>query len=95
MLLKQQFFTASGSNQRSEQAFQYASSYLQHRDQPLLQILPLKLAEWIAKNLAEELNLPDTGDEWSSEELNSILTHCLVSDQQGNNLHTSNLIVSA
>ena len=53
-----------------------------------LQILSLKLAEWIAKNLAEELNLPDTGDEWSSEDLNSTLTCCLVSDQWGNNLHT-------
>jgi hypothetical protein len=59
MLLKQHFFTASGSNQRSEQTFQYAYR-LYH---PLLQILPLKLAELIAKNLAEEFNLPDAGVE--------------------------------
>ncbi len=83
LLLKQQFFTASVSNQRSDQEFQYA--YRQH--QPLLQpeFLPLKLAEWIAKNLAEEteeLNLPDPGD------LTRILTGCLVSDRRSNNLHT-------
>ncbi len=84
ILLIQLFFTASGSNQRSDQAFHYA--YRQHH--PLLQFLQLKLAEWFAKNLAEELNLPDTGDEWSSGDLNRILTRCLVSDQRGDNLHT-------
>ncbi len=75
-LLMQQFFTASVSNQRSDQAFRYA--YCQHP--PLLQpeFLPLKLADWIAKNLAEELNLPDPGHEWSSGDLTRILTRCLV-----------------
>ena len=84
MLLKQQFFSASGTNQRQEQAFQYA--YRQKH--PLLQFLPLKLAEWVAKNLADELGLPDSCDQWTSEELNSILTRCLVSDRRGDNLHT-------
>ncbi len=84
MLLKQQSFAASGSNQRSDQAFQYV--YHQHHSR--LQIIPVKLAEWIAKNLAEELNLPDPWDEWSSGDLNCILTRCLVSDRLGDNLHT-------
>ena len=48
----------------------------------------LKLAEWVAKNLADELGLPDSGDQWTSEELNSILTRCLVSDRRGDNLYT-------
>jgi hypothetical protein len=58
MLLNQKFLTVSGSNQRLKQAFHYADGQ-QHR---LLQFLLLKLEEWIAKNLVEELNLPDTGD---------------------------------
>jgi hypothetical protein len=86
LILMQQVFTASVSNQRSDQAFRYA--YCQHH--PLLQpeFLPLKLADWIAKNLAEKLNLPDPGHEWSSGDLTRILTRCLVSDRRGNNLHT-------
>jgi hypothetical protein len=52
ILLKKQFFTGSGTNQRNEESFQYA--YRQNH--PLLQFLPLKLAEWMAKNLAEEKN---------------------------------------
>jgi hypothetical protein len=54
LLLKQQLFTTSGTNQREEQAFRYA--YRQNH--PLLQFLLLKLAEWIAKNLSDELDLP-------------------------------------
>ncbi len=61
MLLKQQVFSASGANQNREQTFQYA--YRQHH--PLLQYLPQKLAEWLANNMSEELNLPDPSDEWS------------------------------
>ncbi len=55
MLLKQQLFSASGDRQ----TFQYA--YRQHH--PLLQFLPLKLAEWLAKNMSDELNLPDSDEE--------------------------------
>ena len=84
MLLKQQVFSASGANQNREPTFQYA--YRQHH--PLLQYLPQKLAEWLANNMSEELNLPDPGDEWSSEALNNILIHCLVSNRRGDNLHT-------
>jgi hypothetical protein len=80
MLLKQQLFSASGDRQ----TFQYA--YRQHH--PLLQFLPLKLAEWLAKNMSDELNLPDSRDEWSSADLNNILIHCLVSNRRGDNLHT-------
>ena len=79
-----QFFTASGTNQRQEQAFQYA--YRQKH--PLLQFLPLKLAEWVTKNLADELSLPISCDQCTSEELNCILTRCVVSDRWGDNLHT-------
>jgi hypothetical protein len=84
MLLKQQVFSASGANQNREPNFQYA--YRQHH--PLLQFLPQKLAEWLANNMSQELNLPDPGDEWSSEALNNILIHCLVSNRRGDNLHT-------
>ena len=64
------------------------SFFLRNQHHPLLQFLPQKLAEWLAKNMSEELNLPDPGDEWSSEALNNILIHCLVSNRRGNNLHT-------
>ena len=85
MLLKQQVFTADGSNQGNVGVLQYAY----RRNHALLQFLPFKLAEWIAKNLADELRMmPDFGEDWSSDQLNRILTGCLVSDRQGNNLHT-------
>jgi hypothetical protein len=67
ILLKPQVFSASGANQNRNQTFQYA--YLQQH--PLLQFLPQKLAECLAKNMSDELNLPDPGDEWSSEALNT------------------------
>ena len=85
MLLKQQVFAAPGSNQGNDKVFQYAY----RRNHALLQFLPIKLAEWIAKNLADELRMrPDSGEDWSSDQLNRILTGCLVSDRRGNNLHT-------
>ncbi len=55
VLLKQQLFSASGDRQ----TFQYA--YRQHH--PLLQFIPLKLVEWLAKNMSDELNLPDSDEE--------------------------------
>ncbi len=72
MLLKQQVFTASGAANRLEQMFEYAF----RGSHPLIQFLPQKISEWIAKNLAYELNLPPRtgpGDDWSSEDLNRIL----------------------
>jgi hypothetical protein len=84
MMLKQQFFTESGANTGQEPTFQYA--FRQHH--PNLQFLPLKLAEWVAKNMADELNLPDFGDDFSSADMNRILTHCLVSNRKGDNLHS-------
>ena len=77
MLLKQQLFSASGDRL----TFHYA--FRQHH--PLLQFLPLKLAEWLAKNMSDELNLPDSRD---AADLNNILIHCLVSNRRGDNLHT-------
>ena len=58
-----------------------------------MQFLPLKLAEWVAKNLSDELNLPDlpdSDDDFKSVVLNRILqvTQCMVSNRSGNNLHT-------
>ena len=51
--------------------------------------LPIKLAQWIAKNLADELGmLPASREDWSSSQLNRILTGCLMSDRRGNDLHT-------
>ena len=87
MMLKQQFFTTSGVNQGHDRSFQYAY----RRYHPLLQFLPLKLAEWVAKNMSDELNLPDlpdSDDDLNSAVLNSILTQCMVSNRSGNNLHT-------
>ena len=85
MLLKQQVFTADGSNQGNVEVLQYAY----RRNHALLQFLPLKLAEWITKNLADELRMrPASIDSWSSAQLNHVLTSCLVSDRRGNNLHT-------
>ena len=87
MMLKQQFFSESGANNGREQTFQYA--FRQHH--PNLQFLPQKLGEWVAKNMADELNLPvpDCGDDdISSACINRILTQCLVSNRKGDNLHT-------
>jgi hypothetical protein len=81
MMLKQQFFSESGTNNGHEQTFQYA--FRQHH--PNLQFLPQKLGEWVAKNMAEELNLPDCSeDDISSAYINRILTQCLVSNRKGN-----------
>jgi hypothetical protein len=61
MLLKQQVFATTGSNQGNTKVVQYAY----RTNHALLQFLPIKLAEWIAENLADELrNLrmrPDSG----------------------------------
>ena len=76
--MKTLFFSASGTNQRHEQGFQYA-----HRqNHPFLQFLPLMLAEWVAKNLAYELGLPHSSDECSSTDMNNILSSCLLSDRR-------------
>ncbi len=98
MLLNQQVFAANGSHQgnkhvralrMSHQGSNKVFQYAYRRNHALLQFLPLKLAEWIAKNLADELRMrPASGKDWSSAQLNQILTGCLVSDRRGNNLHT-------
>jgi hypothetical protein len=56
-----------------------------------LQFLPQKLAEWIAKNLGDRLNLPagaGSNDDWRAQQLNLILQRCLLPDRNGQNLHT-------
>ena len=90
MLLKQQFLGVSGqaanpARQHPPVEYVYCSSH------PMLQFLPQKLAEWIANNYAEELNVPlrpDLSQPWSTATLNRILQTCLVSDRKGINIHT-------
>jgi hypothetical protein len=84
MLLKQQFFSETGAINGQEQSFQYAF----RRHHPNLQFLPQRLAEWVAKNMADELDLPDFSNYFSSADMNSILTQCLVSNRKGDNLHS-------
>ena len=89
-LLKQQFLRVSGQAANPERQhppveYVYSSSH------PMLQFLAQKLAEWIANNYAEELNVPlrpDPTQPWSTATLNRILQTCLVSDRKGNNIHT-------
>jgi hypothetical protein len=57
----------------------------------MLQFLPQKLAEWIANNYAEELNVPPRPDPlrpWNTAALNPILQTCIVSDRHRINIHT-------
>jgi hypothetical protein len=65
-----------------------------HQNHPLLQFLPLKLTEWIAKNLADELHLPvpNAGDELGSQDMNHIRLRCVISDRRGNKLHTFHMV---
>ena len=90
MLLKQQFLSVSG--QAANPARQHPPvEYVYRSSRPVLQFLPQKLAEWIANNYAEELNVPlrpDPSQPWSTATLNRILQTCLVSDRKGNNIDT-------
>jgi hypothetical protein len=54
-----------------------------HQNHPRLQLIEPKLAKWVAKNFADELRQPESGEEFSSEDLNvlnHILIQCLVSN---------------
>ncbi len=90
MLLKPQLLSVSG--QAADPARQHqTTTYMYRTSHPMLQFLPQKLAEWIANNYAEELNVPlrpDTTQPWSTATLNRILQTCLVSNRKGNNIHT-------
>jgi hypothetical protein len=92
MLLKQQYLSVSG--QAANPARQHppqAVEYLYRSSHPMLQFLPQKLAEWIANNYSEGLNVPprpDPSKPWSTATLNRILQTCLVSDSRGINIHT-------
>ena len=60
-----------------------AIQYLYRRTHPLLQFLLQKLAEWIAENLGDRLNLlagAGSNDDWSAQQLNLILQRCLLPD---------------
>ena len=86
MLLKQQNLSAPGLP---------AIEYVYRQMHPLLQFLPQKLAEWIDKNLGDELNLSaraGSDADWSTEKLNVILQRCLVSDRKGLNIHTFQML---
>jgi hypothetical protein len=90
MLLQQQHLSVSGqaadpARQRPPVEYVYRCSH------PLLQFLPLKLAEWIATNYVAELNVPprpDPSRPWSTATLNRILQTYIVSDSRGINIHT-------
>ena len=90
MLLKQQLLSVSG--QVADLARQHQTvTYMYSTSHPMLQFLPQKLAEWIANNYAEELNVPlrpDPTQPWSTATLSRILQTCLVSDRKGHNIHT-------
>ena len=90
MLLKQQLLSVSGP--AGNPARQHPPvTYVYRTCHPMLQFLPQKLAEWIANNYAEELNVPlrpDPKQHWSTATLNIILQTCIVSDRKGNNIHT-------
>ena len=67
-----------------------ATSIVYRSSHPMLQFLPQKLAEWIANNYAEDLNVPprpDPSQPWSTATLNRILQTCIVSDSHGINIH--------
>ena len=86
MLLKQQNLSPAGLP---------AIEYVYRQMHPLLQFLPQKLAEWIDKNLGDDLNLParaGSDADWSAEKLNIILQRCLVSDRKGLNIHTCQML---
>jgi hypothetical protein len=89
-LLKQHLLSLSG--QAANPARQHPPvTYVYSTSHHLLQFLPQKLAEWIANNYAEELNVPlrpDPTQPWSTATLNIILQTCLVSDRKGNTIHT-------
>ena len=86
MLLKQRFLSVSG--QAANPARQHPPVEFVYRSRhPMLQFLPQKLAEWIANNYAEELNVrlrPDPTQPWSTVTLDRILQTCLFSDRKGN-----------
>ena len=68
MLLKPQLLSVSG--QAANPARQHPPvEYMYHSSHPMLQFLLQKLAEWIANNYAEELNVPlrtDLSQPWST-----------------------------
>ncbi len=72
-----------------------AIEYLYRRTQPLLHFHPHKLAEWIARNLGDRLNLPagaGSNDGWSAQQLNLILQRCLLPDRKSQNIHTIQIV---
>ncbi len=75
MLLKQQLLSMSG--QAADLARLHPPvTYVYSTSHPMLHFLPQKLAEWIANNYAEELNVPlrpDPTQPWSTATLNRIL----------------------
>ena len=56
----------------------------------MLHYLPIKLAEWIGKNMQDEVGFPDKKDpnKWSVSELNEFLKTHVVCDGNGYSLQT-------
>ncbi len=92
MHLKQQYLSVSGQAANPARPHPpQAVEYLYRSSHPMLQFLPQKLAEWIANNYSEELNVPprpDPSKPWSTATLNRILQTCIVSDSRGIKIHT-------
>ena len=90
MLLKQQFLGVSG--QPANLARQHPPiEYVYRSSHHMLQFLLQKLAQWIANNYAEDLNVPPRpvpSQPWSTATLNQILQTCIVSDSRGIYIHT-------
>ncbi len=83
MLLKQQFLSVT--RQAANPARQHPHiEYVYRRSHPMLQFLPRILAECIANNSAEELNVPprpDPSRPWGTAALNRVMQACIVSDR--------------
>jgi hypothetical protein len=59
--------------------------YTYQKHSPVLQYLPTKLAEWIGKNMQEELGFTDREDQhkWSVSELKNIICRHVVGNRNG------------
>ncbi len=81
MLLEQQLLSVSGQAANPARQHPFVE-YMYLSSHPLLQFLPQILAEWLANNYAEELNVPprtDPSKPWSTATLNRIMQTCIVS----------------
>ena len=77
MLLKQKLLSVSGQTADRARLHQPVT-YMYRTSHPMLHFFPQKLAEWIANNYAEELNVPlrpDPTQPWSTATLIKFCRH--------------------